>query len=93
MIRSFRCRHTEALFHRQPTKRFGAGLHEPARRRLLILDAVTRLEDLRIPPSNRLEALKGDRKGWFSIRVNNQWRVCFRWRDGAAEDVEIVDYH
>ena len=61
--------------------------------RLRQLDAATRIEDLRLPPSNRLEALKGDRIGQHSIRVNDQWRVCFRWRDGNASEVEIVDYH
>jgi toxin HigB-1 len=64
-----------------------------ARRKLLFLDAATRLEDLRVPPGNHLEALKGNRTGQHSIRINDQWRVCFVWRDGEARDVEIVDYH
>ncbi len=93
MIKSFRCRHTEALFRRQPTKRFGAALHKVALRKLLQLDAATRLETLNVPPANRLEALKGDRRGWHSIRVNDQWRICFHWQDGSALDVEIVGYH
>ena len=64
-----------------------------ALRKLRMLDAATRLDDLRVPPGNRLEALKGDRAGQFSIRINDQWRVCFRWQDGHAYDVEIADYH
>ena len=64
-----------------------------ALRKLRMLDAATRLDELRVPPGNRLEALKGDRAGQFSIRINDQWRVCFRWQDGHAYDVEIVDYH
>jgi proteic killer suppression protein len=93
MIRGFACRHTEALFARKPTKKFGPDLRNVALRKLLQLDAATRLETLNIPPANRLEALKGDRKGFHSIRVNDQWRICFRWVDGNAYDVEIVDYH
>jgi proteic killer suppression protein len=72
-------------------RRFAA-LERQARRKLLLLDAAASLEDLRIPPGNRLEALAGDRKGQHSIRINDQWRICFRWNDGA-HDVEIVDYH
>ena len=91
MIKSFRCRDTELLANDEPVKRFKA-IERIARRKLEMLASAERLEDLRSPPGNRLEALKGDRKGQYSIRINDQWRVCFRWDDGA-EDVEIVDYH
>jgi proteic killer suppression protein len=92
VIRSFRCKDTEQLFAREPVRRFKA-FESVARRKLEMLDAAHRLEDLRVPPGNRLEALAGDRKGQHSIRVNDQWRLCFVWRDGGAEQVEIVDYH
>ena len=91
MIRSFADRDTERLFHDQFVRAFG-GFESTARRKLMLLDAATRLDDLRVPPANRLEALKGDRRGQYSIRINDQWRICFRWDDGA-HDVEIVDYH
>jgi proteic killer suppression protein len=91
MIKSFRCRDTEALANDQPVKRF-MSIERVARRKLEMLAAARRLTELRSPPGNRLEALKGDRKGQHSIRINDQWRICFRWQDGA-EDVEIVDYH
>ncbi|MFM7783982.1 MAG: type II toxin-antitoxin system RelE/ParE family toxin [Gammaproteobacteria bacterium] len=68
-------------------------IERPARRKLLFLHRALRLDDLRVPPGNRLEALKGERKGQYSIRINDQWRICFRWEDGDAFDVEIVDYH
>jgi proteic killer suppression protein len=93
MIRSFADRETERLFARTPGRRFPPELHRVMLRKLLQLDAADRLDDLRIPPGNRLEALKGDRKGQHSIRVNDQWRVCFRWDGGDAYEVEIVDYH
>ncbi len=92
MIRSFRCKDTEALFRDVPVARFVA-FERIARRKLLFLHAAGRLEELRVPPGNRLEALKGDRRGQHSIRINDQWRICFKWQDAAAEDVEIVDYH
>ena len=91
MIRSFADRDTERLFRDEDVRRFRS-IERAARRKLLLLDAVTRLDDLRVPPGNRLEALRGDRVGQHSIRINDQWRICFRWSDGA-EDVEIVDYH
>lgn len=91
MIKSFRCRDTEALSEDRFVRRF-QGFERIARRKLEMLAAATRLDDLRSPPGNRLEALVGDRKGQHSIRINDQWRICFRWNDGA-EDVEIVDYH
>ena len=92
MIRSFRDPRTEALFDDQDVPAFRP-IERAARRKLLYLHRVRRLEDLRVPPGNRLEALKGRRKGEYSIRINDQWRVCFRWIDGEAFDVEIVDYH
>ena len=93
MIRSFRDRRTEALFavdHGSPAWRT---FERVARRKLLMLDAAARLDDLRSPPNNRLEALKGNRAGQYSIRINDQYRVCFEWRQGDAYVVEIVDYH
>jgi len=92
MIRSFNCRDTEALFRDQDNVRFRA-IERVARRKLLYLHRAKVLDDLRAPPGNRLEALKGNRKGQYSIRVNDQWRLCFGWKDGDAFDVEIVDYH
>ena len=92
MIGSFRCRDTEALFQDQTVLRFRA-IERVGRRKLLYLHAARRLEDLRVPPGNRLEALKGERIGQYSIRINDKWRICFVWRDGEAHDVEIVDYH
>ena len=93
MIRSFRDRHAERVFAREPLRRWPAPLQRAALRKLLILDAAETLDDLRIPPGNRLEKLAGDRAGQHSIRINDQWRLCFRWREGDAYDVEIVDYH
>jgi proteic killer suppression protein len=82
----------ESLFNDQEVPRFRA-IERVARRKLLYLHRAQRLEDLRVPPGNRLEALKGNRKGQHSIRINDQWRICFTWKDGDAFDVEIVDYH
>ncbi|MFN0050805.1 MAG: type II toxin-antitoxin system RelE/ParE family toxin [Planctomycetales bacterium] len=93
MIRSFRDRDTERLFRREPAKRIPPQVRRPALRKLLLLDAATSLDDLRVPPGNRLERLRGDRSDQFSIRINDQWRVCFCWNDGEASEVEIVDYH
>jgi toxin HigB-1 len=92
VIRSFGDRRTEAL-HRGETVTEWRAIESAARRKLDMLDAATRLFDLRAPPGNRLEALKGGRDGQHSIRINDRWRICFVWRDGAAERVEIVDYH
>lgn len=92
MIHSFRCPDTEALFHSRVVRRF-ANIERMARRKLLQLHAATELASLRISPGNQLEALKGDRKGQYSIRINGQGRVCFSWRDDGARDVEVVDYH
>jgi toxin HigB-1 len=92
MIRSFRNTATARLFADEDVPRFRA-IERQARRKLLLLDGAGKLEDLRQPPGNRLEALKGDRRGQHSIRINDQWRICFEWRDDGAEMVEIVDYH
>lgn len=91
MIKSFRCKETSALFRGEKTRRFET-IRPVAFRKLDMLNAAAALTDLREPPGNRLEALKGNRRGQHSIRINDQWRICFVWRDGA-EDVEIVDYH
>ena len=93
MIKSFRDRDTERLFRRERVRKFGADLQKVGLRKLRMLDAATVIDDLRVPPGNRLEKLKGERAGQHSIRINNQWRICFRWRSGHAHDVEIVDYH
>jgi proteic killer suppression protein len=93
MIRSFVDRETERVFRRERRTKFGTAVARAALRKLLILDAADGLADLRVPPGNRLEKLAGDRAGQYSIRVNDKWRVCFRWREGDAHDVEIVDYH
>jgi proteic killer suppression protein len=92
MIRSFRCAETESLSKGIRVRRF-VNIEAAARRKLRQLEIASRLEDLRVPPGNRLEALKGRRSGQYSIRINDQWRVCFRWADAGADDVEIVDYH
>ncbi|HEX6261990.1 MAG TPA: type II toxin-antitoxin system RelE/ParE family toxin [Actinomycetota bacterium] len=93
MIKRFRDRDAERLFNRRPTRRLGPGVQKVALRKLRMLDAAARLDDLRVPPGNCLERLRGDRTGQHSIRINDQWRICFRWRAGDAYDVEIVDYH
>jgi proteic killer suppression protein len=93
MIRSFRDKETERLFFRERRTKIASNLRQPALRKLLLLDAAETLDDLRVPPGNRLEKLSDDREGEYSIRINDQWRVCFRWQDGDAHDVEIVDYH
>lgn len=92
MIRSFNCVDTEALFNSRSVARF-RNIERAARRKLLQLHAATILESLRVPPGNRLELLKGSRKGQHSIRINEQWRLCFVWNDDGAHRVEIVDYH
>jgi proteic killer suppression protein len=92
MIRSFKCELTEALSKGRRVKQF-ANIAGVARRKLIQIEIAGKLDDLRVPPGNHLEALKGDRAGQYSIRINVQWRVCFHWTDAGAEDVEIVDYH
>lgn len=91
-IESFRCRDTQALFGGQRVARW-RNIETVALRKLAVLHRVVRVEELKVPPNNRLEALKGDRRGQWSIRINDQWRICFRFVDSRALDVEIVDYH
>lgn len=93
MIRSFKGRRTRLFYEGGAVPRQWRAFEQVAVRKLFFLETAMRLEDLRVPPGNRLEKLRGDRDGQYSIRINDQWRVCFRWVDGAAEDVEIVDYH
>jgi proteic killer suppression protein len=93
MIKSFRCRETEKIFHRHFSRKFPHDIQGRAFMKLNAIDAAVQLEDLRLPPSNRLEALSRERKGQWSIRINDQWRICFKWAKGNAEQVEIVDYH
>lgn len=95
MIVSFRDTETEVIWKGRFSKKIKlpASLHNIARRKLRMLAAATTLETLRVPPNNRLEMLKGSREGQRSIRINDQWRICFKWKDGNAHDVEIVDYH
>jgi proteic killer suppression protein len=92
MIESFACAETEQIFRGWVSRRFPPDIQRTARRKLLQLEAATQLADLRVPPGNRLEPLKGGRTGQYSVRINDQWRICFRWEAGA-HDVEIVDYH
>lgn len=92
MIHNFRDEEAEKLFDGKNAKRY-AGIARPARRRLEMLNAAVSLQDLKAPPGNHLEKLQGDRDGWYSIRINDQWRICFRWGSGQAYDVEIKDYH
>ena len=93
MIKSFRDKETEKIFNRYFSGKLSENIQNNARKKLVMLDSVTEIEDLRVPPGNRLEALKGDRKGQHSIRINDQWRICFKWKDGNSYDVEIADYH
>jgi len=93
MIVSFGCKETARIWSGRSSRRFPADMQDRAFRKLRQLDAARTIDDLRNPPGNRLEILKGDRKGQMSIRINDQWRLCFRWDDGDAADVEITDYH
>ena len=93
MIRSFRDRETERIWNGQRSRRLPGDMQDTALRKLRQLNRSLRLDDLRIPPGNRLEALSGDRRGQHSIRINGQWRICFVWVEGDAKDVEICDYH
>ena len=93
MIRSFKCKETERIWQGRIGRKFPGDIQDRALRKLRQLDAAAIVEDLRNPPGNRLEALKGDRAGQMSIRINDQWRICFRWVEPDATDVEIVDYH
>lgn len=93
MIVSFKCKETERIWQGRPSRKFPGDIQDRALRKLRLLDATRTVEDLRKPPGNRPEALKGNRAGQMSIRINDQWRICFVWADGDATDVEIVDYH
>jgi len=93
VIRSFRDKDTERLFEREPVKKWGPDIQRLGLRKLRMLDAAATLEDLKSPPGNRLEKLGGDRAGQWSVRVNQQWRVCFEWKGNHAYEVELVDYH
>jgi proteic killer suppression protein len=93
MIKSFRGKETEKIFNRLFSRKLPQNIQHLARRKLVILDAATELNVLSIPPGNRLETLKGERKGQRGIRINDQWGICFKWRDGDTYDVEITDYH
>lgn len=93
MIQSFSCKETERIWQGNSSRKFPGDIQDRAFRKLRQLDASLTVEDLRNPPGNRLEALKGNRAGQMSIRINDQWRICFRWDDLGAHDVEIVDYH
>ena len=93
MIRTFKSKDTQRIFRGEFVKGFDGQIQQRAREKLKYLDSAVDLRDLMIPPSNQLEALKGDRKGQYSIRINKQWRICFKWADGDAFELEIVDYH
>jgi proteic killer suppression protein len=93
VIRSFKSRSAEEIWQGEIARRLPRDIQEVARRKLRMLNNVQNLHDLRVPPGNRLERLHADRAGQYSIRINNQWRICFEWRDGDAHEVEIVDYH
>ena len=93
VIRSFKCEETERIFSRDVSPRLPRGIQQVALRKLRMLNRAVTLRDLRAPPANRLEKLRGNRAGQYSIRINDQWRICFEWRDGDAYEVEIADYH
>jgi proteic killer suppression protein len=93
MIKEFADPESEKLFRGERSRKLPSQILRPALRKLLVLDAADSLEDLRVPPGNRLEKLKGNRRGQHSIRINDQWRICFEWRDGDAYSVEVTDYH
>ena len=93
MIRSFKSKETEKIFNRERSQKLPPDIQQVALRKLRMLNRAVTLQDLRVPPANRLEQLTGDRAGQFSIRINDQWRICFEWDAGDAQNVEIVDYH
>ena len=93
MIESFKCKETKKIFSRQFSERLPTNIQRIAFRKLRMLNRSSTIQDLRVPPANRLEALSGKRKGQYSIRINDQWRICFKWQKGNAYNVEIVDYH
>ena len=93
MIRSFKAKETEKIFNRQHSSKLPHDIQQVALRKLRMLNRAMTLQDLQVPPANRLEKLSGDRAGQYSIRINDQWRICFEWQGGDAYNVEIVDYH
>ncbi len=93
MIQNFKDKETQTIFERQRSRKLPSDIQQVALRKLRMLNRAETLQDLRVPPANRLERLVGDREGQYSIRVNDRWRICFEWQDGEASDVEIVDYH
>jgi proteic killer suppression protein len=93
MIRSFKAKETEKIFNRQRSAKLPQAIQQVALRKLRMLNRTTTLQDLQVPPANRLEKLSGDREGQYSIRINDQWRICFQWQAGDAYNVEIADYH
>lgn len=93
MITSFTCKETEKVWNAQKSRKFPADIQNRAIKKLNLLDTAMTLDDLRVFPGNRLESLSGSRRGQMSMRINDQWRICFKWKDGEAEQVEIVDYH
>ncbi len=93
MIKTFNCKETEKLFNRNFSKKFPQDIQRVVLRKLRMLNRARIINDLKVPPANRLEALRGKRKGQYSIRINNQWRICFKWKDGEVNNVEIIDYH
>ena len=93
MIRNFKDKEAQKVFERQRSRKLPTDIQQVALRKLRMLNRAETLQDLKIPPANRLEALKGDRQGQYSIRINDQWRICFQWDNGEALDVEIIDYH
>jgi len=93
MIRSFKCKEAERIFKRIYSKKFPSDIQRSALKKLRMINRAQNIQDLRMPPGNRLEELKGNRKGQYSIRINDQWRICFKWHENDAFNVEIVDYH
>jgi len=93
MIKSFKDKETEKVYSREGSNKLPQNIQQVALRKLRIINNAKSLNDLRIPPANRLERLKGDREGQFSVRINDQWRICFLWQDGDAHEIEITDYH
>ena len=93
MIRSFKAKETQKIFTRERSRKLPSDIQQVALRKLRMLNRAVTLKDLRVPPANRLEKLSGGRAGQYSIRINDQWRICFEWTDGNADNVEIVDYH
>ncbi len=93
MIKTFKCKETEKIFNRNFSKKFPQNIQRVSLRKLRMINRAEILNDLKVPPANRLEALHGKRKGQYSIRINDQWRICFKWKKGEVYNVEIVDYH